>query len=185
MTFREAITAQAIFRGAALPKASSHDKPEEQVARMIRRGRVEADRSSLTAAGCKAVAAFGEREGWHPDTVQTFREQLNREGLMEARGPRPTIYETALDDLKYLLEIAQKHEPGTYRASGTIADLEPILVDHHQRALRTVEEVGLREGDDHFWEALNRAKQGLSVDHIRGWLGAVREDDKLAKAASG
>lgn len=89
---------------------------------------------------------------------------------MDAQGPRPTIYETALDDLKFLLAIAMRHEPGSYRARGTIADLEPILEEFHQRALRTVAEAGVREGDAVFWESLHRAKQGCSADEIRRWL---------------
>jgi hypothetical protein len=47
--------------------------------------------------------------------------------LLFCEGPRPTLAELALDDLKVLLAIVQQHEPGSYRASGTIAKLQATI----------------------------------------------------------
>lgn len=57
----------------------------------------------------------------------TAEHLLSRASPWPLGGPRPNLVELALDDLKFLLAIAQKHEPGSYRASGTIADLEAAI----------------------------------------------------------
>jgi hypothetical protein len=72
MSFQEAITAQAIHLGRSLPPSSNHDKPQKRVERMIVRGWVSTDGSSLTREGAEAAAEFGRREGWHPDSLASL-----------------------------------------------------------------------------------------------------------------
>lgn len=73
MNFQEAITALAIERGDPLPKSSNHDQPERRAQRMIQRGWLTADGSSLTPAGAAAAAEYGTKEGWHPESVARLR----------------------------------------------------------------------------------------------------------------
>lgn len=73
MNHQEAITAQAIHMGRPLPKASNFDKPERRVARMIAKGWVAPSGTVLTPAGREAVASYGEREGWRPETIALLR----------------------------------------------------------------------------------------------------------------
>jgi hypothetical protein len=84
MSFQEAITADSIFRGYDLPKSSNHDKPERRVASLIAKGWLVEDGKSLTKDGALAVAAFGEREGWHPDRIEELqRLAANIEAIQE------------------------------------------------------------------------------------------------------
>lgn len=73
MTFQEAITANAIFRGKSLPKSSNHDDPQKRVSRMIKRGWVDADGLRLTDPGRKMTAEYAEKEGWGPEAVESLR----------------------------------------------------------------------------------------------------------------
>ncbi len=87
MTFQEAVTALAIFKGMTLPKASNHDKPERRVDRMIEKGWVVAGGAALTAKGYADLAEYGAREGWHPDTIKLLRDAVQSGALAAAANP--------------------------------------------------------------------------------------------------
>lgn len=107
-----------------------------------------------------------------------------------AQGPRPTLEETALDDLKFLLEIAQRHERGSYRASGTIADLKRVVQRQTEMADCALKALGLSHGDTFFWEATRLAKNGhdiadirqLKDEHARGLCSDFAGDNILSRS---